>query len=61
MGNSLVFVEIVVGEGKASLPTKSGLGAEGPEREADRALIDLGGLFRESEFQMDPPQFKLKG
>lgn len=61
MGNSGGFVEMVVGLGRASLPTKSGLGADGPERDADLTLIAFGGLCLESGFQMEPPQFKLKG
>ena len=63
MGNSGAFVEIVVGLGIgiASLPTKSGLGADGPDMDAERTFMGFGGLFLESVFQIDPPQFKLKG
>jgi len=61
IGNSGAFVEIDVGLGRASLPTKSGLGADGPDMDAERTFMGFGGLFRESVFQIDPPQFRLKG
>ena len=61
MGNSVAPEDMVVGLGRASLPANNGLGAEGPEMDADLTLIGLGGLFLESVFQIDPPQFRLNG